>query len=588
MTDTIFDSNLSISIKMFSSAAIVVLNQNSVSLARKIATMLPKVTCKVTIYGLVGRTSGVDVSFDNFGETLRQLFTDGVPIIGICAAGILIRTLAPIISDKRQEPPVLAIAEDGSAVVPLLGGLRGVNDLARQVAAGLGVEAAITTAGDIRFRTALLSPPQGYELENPEAAKGFIADLLAGAKVKLEGKKTWLWESKLPIDEEGELRIWITASQTGYIPNCLVYHPKTIALGIGDVGEMKPEDVVSVVRQILDAAELAIASLAGLFVLQSNAASPSVNQVAKLLNLPLRILDLENNQTSTSLVLAATNNLGRLLVSPIPNIAVAVSEEIIDTNNIGKPRGKLSVVGTGPGASEWMSPEVKQILREATDLVGYSFYLDLAGTLQPGQQRHDSDNREELARAKMALDLAAAGKNVAVVSSGDPGIYAMAAAIFEVLDTAFDPAWQHIQVQVCPGISAIQAAAARIGAPIGHDFCVISLSNILKSWSIIERRIIAAAEADLVIAFYNPASKQRRQEIISAYEILKQYRSPETPVVIARNLGRDGESIEVVRLNEFKPDEVDMRSLILIGSSQTRVVNHPGGVWVYTPRHYKV
>jgi cobalt-precorrin 5A hydrolase / precorrin-3B C17-methyltransferase len=566
---------------MVSSAAIVVLNQNSVSLARKIATILPK----VTIYGLVGRTSGVDVSFDDFGETLRQLFTEGIPIIGICAAGILIRTLAPIISDKRQEPPVLAIAEDGSAVVPLLGGLQGVNDLARQIAAELGVEAAITTAGDIRFRTALLSPPPGYVLENPEAAKGFIADLLGGAKVKLEGTAPWLLESKLPWDEEGELKIWVTASQAGYIPNCLVYHPQTIAVGIGDVGEMKAEDVVTLVRQILDSAQLAIASLAGLFVLQSYSASPTVNQVAKLLNLPLRILDLGDTQT-TSLVLAATNNLGKLLVSPNPNIAVAISETVIDPSTIGKPRGKLSIVGTGPGASGWMSPEVKKILREATDLVGYSFYLDLAGTLQPGQQRHDSDNREELARAKMALDLAATGKNVAVVSSGDPGIYAMAAAIFEVLDTNNEPRWQHIQIQVCPGISAIQAAAARIGAPIGHDFCVISLSNILKSWSIIERRIIAAAEADLVIAFYNPASKQRRQEIISAYEILTKYRSPETPVVIARNLGRDGESVEVKRLDEFNPDEVDMRSLILIGSSQTRIVHHSGGVWVYTPRHY--
>jgi cobalt-precorrin 5A hydrolase / precorrin-3B C17-methyltransferase len=563
---------------MVSSAAIVVLNQNSVSLARKIATILPK----VTIYGLVGRTSGVNVSFDNFGETLQQLFTEGIPIIGICAAGILIRTLAPIISDKRQEPPVLAIAEDGSAVVPLLGGLQGVNDLARQIAAELGIAAAITTAGDIRFRTALLSPPSGYVLENQEAAKGFIADLLGGAKVKLEGTAPWLLESKLPWDEEGELRIWVTASQTGYVPNCLVYHPQTIAVGIGDMGEMKPEDVVNLVRQILDSAQLAIASLAGLFVLQS---SPTVNQVAKLLNLPLRILDLGDTQT-TSLVLAATNNLGKLLVSPNPNIAIAISETVIDPSTIGKPRGKLSIVGTGPGASEWMSPEVKKILREATDLVGYSFYLDLAGTLQPGQQRHDSDNREELARAKMALDLAATGKNVAVVSSGDPGIYAMAAAIFEVLDTTNDPAWQHIQIQVCPGISAIQAAAARIGAPIGHDFCVISLSNILKSWSIIERRIIAAAEADLVIAFYNPASKQRRQEIISAYEILTKYRPPQTPVVIARNLGRDGESVEVKRLDEFNPDEVDMRSLILIGSSQTRIINHPGGVWVYTPRHY--
>jgi cobalt-precorrin 5A hydrolase/precorrin-3B C17-methyltransferase len=182
------------------------------------------------------------------------------------------------------------------------------------------------------------------------------------------------------------------------------------------------------------------------------------------------------------------------------NLAVAASKKVIDISTIGKARGRLFIVGTGPGAANWMSPQVKQILSEATDLVGYSFYLDLAGSLREGQRRHEFDNREELARAEMALDLAAEGRTVAVVSSGDPGIYAMAAAVFEVLDCNPQPKWQSIKIHVCPGISAVQAAAARIGAPIGHDFCVISLSDILKPWSIIERRIIAAAEADFAIA----------------------------------------------------------------------------------------
>jgi len=235
-----------------------------------------------------------------------------------------------------------------------------------------------------------------------------------------------------------------------------------------------------------------------------------------------------------------------------------------------------------------MSPEVKDVLRSATDWVGYKFYLDLAGSLREGQQRHDSDNREELDRARFALDLAATGKSVAVVSSGDPGIFAMAAAVFEVLEHDAKPEWLRLDIQVAPGISAMQAAAAQIGAPLGHDFCALSLSDILKPWSVIEQRIAAAAQADLVMAFYNPISKQRTWQLGKAREILLQWRSPNTPIVLARNLGRPGQSVRVCTLEQFSPEEVDMRTVVLVGSSQTRSISRPdGGVWVYTPRHYK-
>ena len=199
-------------------------------------------------------------------------------------------------------------------------------------------------------------------------------------------------------------------------------------------------------------------------------------------------------------------------------------------------QGKLAIVGTGPGATEWMSPETKAILQAATDLVGYKTYLDLVGTFAQGK-RHESDNRVELDRARQALDLAAEGRSVAVVSSGDPGIYAMATAVFEVIDRDANPAWQAIDIHVAPGISAMQAAAAAIGAPLGHDFCAISLSDILKPWFVIEQRIAFAAQADFAMAFYNPVSKQRTWQLDKAKEILMQWRSPETPVVLARNLG---------------------------------------------------
>ncbi|MGI2908058.1 precorrin-3B C(17)-methyltransferase [Tolypothrix sp. VBCCA 56010] len=561
--------------------AIVVLGQNSVTLAKQIKTGL----LNASIYGLAERTSNVDVSFTNFGETLRELFAKGTPIIGICAAGILIRTLAPIISDKRQEPPVLAVAEDGSAVVPLLGGLQGVNDLARQIAAVLQVKAAITTTGDIRFHTALLSPPPGYHLANPDDAKKFISDLLAGATVKLKGTAPWLVNSKLPFDEEGKLTIQITEYEVPLTPDCLVYHPATLAIGVSNASAVNLEEAVSCIQQMLADAKLSIFSVAGVFTLDEEAASV-IEEIADALNVPVRFLNC-HEKNAVAIALTATGANGKLLIQQECgiNLAVAVSQEVIDIKTIGKARGQLFIVGTGPGAANWMSPEVKQILSEATDLVGYSFYLDLAGSLREGQRRHEFDNREELARAEMALDLAAEGRIVAVVSSGDPGIYAMAAAVFEVLDCN-QPKWQSIKIHVAPGISAIQAAAARIGAPIGHDFCVISLSDILKPWSIIERRIIAAAEADFAIAFYNPASKQRTSQLASARDILLRYRSPQTIVVLARNVGRVGESVVVRTLADLSPQEVDMRTLVLVGSSKTRTVPHTGGVWVYTPRKY--
>jgi cobalt-precorrin 5A hydrolase/precorrin-3B C17-methyltransferase len=230
---------------------------------------------------------------------------------------------------------------------------------------------------------------------------------------------------------------------------------------------------------------------------------------------------------------------------------------------------------------------VKEILKSATDLVGYKTYLDLVGSLANGKQRHESDNREEETRAKMALDLAASGRYVAVVSSGDPGIYAMATAVFEVCDRYAKPEWDNIDIHVAPGISAMQAAAAAIGAPLGHDFCAISLSDILKPWSAIEQRITAAAEADFVIAFYNPVSQERTWQLAEARNILLLHRTPDTPVVLAQNLGRPGQTVKAIALDQLSPTSADMRTIILVGSTKTRTIKRSdGNLWVYTPRRY--
>lgn len=577
--------------------AIIILGQNSQPIAQKISAVLPG----SLIYGLADRTSNTDINFSNFGETLRELFATETPIIGICAAGILIRTLAPMLSDKRAEPPVLAVAEDGSAIVPLLGGLHGVNDLAREIAVALGVQPAITTTGDIRFRTALLSPPQGYYLANPDDAKTFISNLLAGAKVRLEGAASWLSESNLPIAPEAKLTLLVTEKAVLPTADCLVYHPKIAAVALSQLSNIEPEIAVSCVQQLLEKTGLAVGSIAGCFGLKDEMGNPAIEAVSEYFKVPVRFLNQselieldsiefsENQAAKIALTAAGANS--QLVKGDRTlglNCAIALAAEPLNASAIGISRGKLAIVGTGPGGAAWMSPEVKEILREATDWVGYKFYLDLAGSLREGQKRHDSDNREEIDRARFALDLAATGKSVAVISSGDPGIFAMAAAVFEAIELTAKPEWEGIDIRVAPGISAMQAAAAAIGAPLGHDFCVISLSDILKPWEVIEQRISAAAIADFAIAFYNPVSTQRKWQLSRAIEILLQHREAETPVILGRNLSRPGQSVRVCTLGEFQPEDADMRTLVIVGSSQTRIVPRKhGGVWVYTPRRYK-
>jgi len=245
--------------------------------------------------------------------------------------------------------------------------------------------------------------------------------------------------------------------------------------------------------------------------------------------------------------------------------------------------GNLRIVGLGPGDAGWLTPEASAILANATDLVGYAPYLDRIPH-QDGQVRHASDNRVEMERAGHALRLAKDARQVAVVSGGDPGVFAMAAAVFEAIEGG-DPAWREIDIAVCPGVSAMQAAAARIGAPLGHDFCAISLSDNRKPWSLVEQRLTAAAVGDFVIALYNPASKARPNQIHDAFALLRQRKAGATPVIFARAVGRPDEKIIVTTLRSAEPSLADMSTLVIIGSSETRIIERAGGrPFVYTPR----
>lgn len=465
---------------MTAAPIILVLSALGLETARRIKTGMNE----AVIHGLSTRVEGADASFDNFGETIRRHYQNGHAIIALCAAGITIRALAPVLDNKGAEPPVLAIADDGSAVVPLLGGTTGVNVLARQIAAILDITPAITTSGELRFGTCLLNPPPEYRLKNPEDAKTFIADMLAGKTVRIEGEAPWLQDARLPLDDNGELLIRVTSADTAPGKGELVFEQKDVA--------------------------------------------PA-----------------------------------------------------------GRKRGRLRVIGLGPGDPDFMIPAVRQALQQAEDILGYETYVRMAGMFRADQTIHMTDNREEMQRARHAFDLAAAGRSVVMISSGDPGVFAMASAVIEALHESDDPAWHNVELEILPGVSAALAAASKSGAPLGHDFCIISLSDNLKPWSIIERRISLAAEADFAMAFYNPISKPRPWQLPRAIEILRQHRGPDTPIVLGRDIGRPAETLRTIPLSALAPEQVDMRTVIIVGSSLTRSFDRPaGGKWVYTPRWY--
>ncbi|MTE14260.1 precorrin-3B C(17)-methyltransferase [Nocardia aurantiaca] len=258
--------------------------------------------------------------------------------------------------------------------------------------------------------------------------------------------------------------------------------------------------------------------------------------------------------------------------TPAPNPVVAQSE----------PVGEVVVVGLGPGAEGWTTPEVARALAEATDIVGYTTYVNRV-PVRPGQRRHASDNRVESERAGMALDMAKQGARVVVVSSGDPGVFAMAAAVIE---ESADPQWREVPVRVLPGVTAASAVASRMGAPLGHDFAMISLSDRLKPWETVARRISAVASADMAFAVYNPASSQRTWQVAAMRDLVLEHRKPQTPVVIGRDVGGPAESVRVVTLAELDPAEVDMRTLLIVGASTTTVFDAAGGPRVFTSRRY--
>lgn len=543
-------------------------------------------------------------------KLLPRLFAEGRPIVGVCAAGILIRLLAPSLEDKRKEPPVLAVSQDGASVVPLLGGHHGANRLARRLAQALGGTAAITTASDLKFDRALDEPPEGWVLGTPREAKPAMMALLLGARLRVEGYAPFLAEAGYPVSSSGAVKVLVTEA-VERVERGIVYHPRTLVAGVGCERGADGAEVIALIQAALASQNLSPLSLAAIASIDIKADEPALHAAARHFNVPLRLFTatelsreryrlqhpsdyVEHTVGTPSVSEAAALKAGPLAVEKLKSeratCAIGRAPRPIDIESFGRRPGVLHLVGIGPGEAPQRTAYAVAALEASTDWVGYGLYLDLVGDLRRGQTEHRYELGEEEPRVRHALELAAQGRVVSLVCSGDAQIYAMAALAYELLDAegerAVSPVARRVNIETHPGVSAFQAASAAAGALIGHDFCCISLSDLLTPREAILRRLEGAAVADFVTALYNPRSQRRTDLIEAAKRIFLEHRPPDTPVVIGSNLGRPTERVRVVTLETFDPREIDMLTIVLFGASTSRVFLRGDGLKAYTPRGY--
>ncbi len=587
-------------------------------------------------HGLKGRTTGADLEFEHTTDHIRDVFLAGHPVVGICSSGILIRAVSGHLHDKWAEAPVIALSDDGAVVLPLLGGHHGGHMLARAIANVTGGIAAITAAGDRHLGVALDEPPQPFTLgSNPVKAKDAMARLLAGARAKITIKLApyddalaelavaWQdWLAPLAgLNNTAEEVVELTLSLASDESADLVFHPQIATLGLGASRDCPSDEMDALIDRGLAAVGLAAGVVRGIYSVDLKADEAAMLDAAARFNTRLKVFtaarldeELPRLENPSEVVFAevgchgvaegaalASAGPGAVLVQPKLVDAHATVAIALDTSAVFQPQdcrhpGRVMLVGIGPGQSTWRTPEATAMIAAADELVGYSLYIDILGAIAEGKPRRDFALGEEEARCRYALEAAGTGKDIAIICSGDAGIYAMGALVFELLgrdqnNGGVSEAARRVMVESAPGISALQGAAARTGAILGHDFCTISLSDLLTPWAAIEKRIEAAGMGDFVIAFYNPVSKRRRTGLAKARDILLKYRPPSTPVLLASSLGRPEEDIKHRDLGNLDVDEVDMLTVVMIGASTSQRIGHQGsrhsgGQVVFTPRGY--
>jgi cobalt-precorrin 5A hydrolase/precorrin-3B C17-methyltransferase len=522
-------------------------------------------------------------------NVLKELWPEADSLIFITASGIAIRAVAPFIEDKKEDPAVVLVDEKGRYAVSLLSGhLGGANRLAKEIARHLGGVPIITTATDLNGLTAidLFAMENGLYIENPELLSKTSKDHLKRKKLRIYSD-TMLC---LPDDYEPVLtqKAKVIISNRLYPYKALYLRPGNLVLGIGLNSGTGQEEIEEGVRAILEENGLAFNSIKLIATHEKKLSEPGLKEFAGKYDFPLKgfspkdlnsVKGIKKSNAAAkalgvqgvaepSAIFAAGG--GPLLLSKVKrgNLTLAIAESNEKT---------LYVVGTGPGGLAHITPKAISAIRKSQIIVGYKPYVARIAPLLKDKEVLGTGMTEEVDRARAATELAQKGKKVCVVSGGDPGIYGMAGLVLELA------AGKGLHVEVIPGIPALSACAASLGAPLMHDFASISLSDRLTPWEIIEERLDAAARADFVIVLYNPKSRGRVRQIERAREIIMQYRAGNTPVGIVRAATRDNEHVAIATLEDMLKREIDMQSTVIIGNSNTRRL----GVRLVTPRGYE-
>ncbi len=570
---------------------------------------------------LVGPDAGKSHEF-KAGNQLRSLFLGGHPIVGVCAAGILVRSLAPVLDNKHLDPPVLCAAEDASSIVPLLGGHHGANQMAHVIAGKLNMHAFITTAGELSHGLALDSPPDGWRIESPELAKDTMAAVLSGKPITVSGCASWLEGLRnLPnVDWEDchDRNSPVVVQAEGTVP--LVYRRQKCIVGVGCSRSCPPDELIALTHMALADSGHSPHEVAAVCSVDLKSDEAAVHSLAENLGVPARFFSPERLEEETpklsnpsesvfrevgchgvseGAALAAAGSDGCLVASKrkSANATCALAHIGSAQGSEGMQRGHLAIVGIGPGSLEQRTPEASRMIAQADELVGYGRYLDLVGAAASHKRKKLFELGQEELRCRYALERAGEGSRIALISSGDSGIYAMASLVMELVSRQRDAggvsdAARRVEIECIPGISAMQAASARAGALLGHDFCAISLSDLLTSEDDIVRRVKAAADGDFVVALYNPVSKRRTALLSKVKTILLERRPSGTPVLLARNLGRDDERIVSRMLSGLETSEIDMMTVVLVGSSRSKAfrcgdIRAGAEGWrMFTPRGY--
>ncbi|KAF3464683.1 precorrin-3B C(17)-methyltransferase [Streptomyces sp. Tu 3180] len=523
-------------------------------------------------------------------DAVRTAFASCEQLVCFLATGAVVRLVAPLLDGKTADPGVVCVDEGGRFAVSLVGGHGGgANDLAREVAEVLGAEPVVTTATDAVGLAGL--DTLGLPVEGDVAAVSRA--LLDGEAVALRAEVAWPLPP-LPVADEGAYTIRLTDRLVERTGREAVLRPPTLVVGVGASKGAPAEEVLALVGDTLREAGLSAASLAELATVDAKAGEPGVVEAARRLGVPLVTYTAQElarvdvpHPSDAPLAAVGTPSVaeaaalvrgGELLVPKRKSQRADGRPAMATCAVVRRPgRGRLAVVGLGPGARDLLTPRAKAELRRASVLVGLDQYVDqIRDLLRPGTRILESGLGAEEERARTAVAEARAGRAVALIGSGDAGVYAMASpALAEASDD--------IDVVGVPGVTAALAAGAVLGAPLGHDHVSISLSDLHTPWEVIERRVRAAAEADLVVTFYNPRSRGRDWQLPKALEILAGHRAPTTPVGVVRNASRPDESSRLTTLAGLDPATVDMMTVVTVGNTATRDV---AGRMV-TPRGYR-